>query len=732
MLLGVASLWARPGYSKPVDVLQPDGTTVTLLMRGDEFLNFMTTIDGYTVVKGDDGFYRYADKLNGQLTATTVIARNPDVRTAQEQAFLAGKQKGIHADMTEATKMFRAQAAQLYAANYERQADGQRRVTTIWPRIDYNNFRGLVILVNWNDRQFTMENPKEFFQKLTSEENYQDGSRTNYPVEVTGSTRDYFRDNSMGIFDPTFDVVGPVTIDYSCEYPKPKDNDGNISVDYYSRIFNIIKATLNGVNDEVNFADYDMNNDGNIDIVYFIFAGYGSYVIGNNTNYIWPHANDFSGLPSWYTGIPKYDGKSFGRYACSVEIQDLESQADQHVWLDGIGTMCHEFSHVLGLADHYDTNYEDGGSAPTPGTWDVMDSGADHNYGLTPVGYNCFERYLLGFCEPQLLEVAGDYSLQPFNTGNESFMVKTKKNNEEFYIENRQKSGWDRFLPSHGLLVWRADTSKPSIWKENKVNVNPDAMYFELLCASGTSKTGDNAPFPGSGNVIDLTDYNNEAWGSRKAAIDLFDITETDGVITFKAGKNLYDRNIEDFEQTPVTSADATDVQGVFCNWNLVNAQIVNVADAGAGNGQHVAKLLRSGTLSSSQSFENGIRTLSFTVKNGSSKVKFDLNVSTDGGATWQAVQTKDIKKNEEESFLFTNLPTGCKIQFAMRGTTSSAVCYIDDIEVTFPNGGGSDIQSITASDVAQPAVAYDLQGRRVDANYRGIVIRNGKKVVIK
>ena len=217
MLLGVASLWARPGYSKPVDVLQPDGTTVTLLMRGDEFLSFMTTIDGYTVVKGADGFYRYADKCaDGQLTATSVIARNPDVRTAQEQAFLAGKQKGIHADMTEATKMFRAQAAQLYAANYERQADGQRRVTTIWPRIDYNNFRGLVILVNWNDRQFTMENPKEFFQKLTSEENYQDGSRTNYPVEVTGSTRDYFRDNSMGIFDPTFDVVGPVTIDYSC------------------------------------------------------------------------------------------------------------------------------------------------------------------------------------------------------------------------------------------------------------------------------------------------------------------------------------------------------------------------------------------------------------------------------------------------------------------------------------------------------------------------------------
>ena len=65
LLLGTASLWARPGYSKPVDVLQPDGTTVTLLMHGDEFLSYMTTTDGYTVVKGDNGFYCYAEKQDG-------------------------------------------------------------------------------------------------------------------------------------------------------------------------------------------------------------------------------------------------------------------------------------------------------------------------------------------------------------------------------------------------------------------------------------------------------------------------------------------------------------------------------------------------------------------------------------------------------------------------------------------------------------------------------------------
>ena len=58
LLLNVAVMWGRPAYSKPVDILQPDGTTVTLVMHGDEFQSFTTTVDGYTVIKGSDGLSR--------------------------------------------------------------------------------------------------------------------------------------------------------------------------------------------------------------------------------------------------------------------------------------------------------------------------------------------------------------------------------------------------------------------------------------------------------------------------------------------------------------------------------------------------------------------------------------------------------------------------------------------------------------------------------------------------
>ena len=172
----------------------------------------------------------------------------------------------------------------------------------------------------------------------------------------------------------------------------------------------------------------------------------------------------------------------------------------------------------MGLADHYDVNYEENGLAPTAGSWDVMDGGADHNYGLTPAGYNAFERHMLGFGEPTVLDVAGTYQLEPFNISNQSFMVKTAKNNEEFYLENRQKTKWDSHLPGHGLLVWRADTSKPSIWKSNSVNISPTAMYFELYGNKAVSS-------------FDLNGTIYPDWGTKKAAIDLYSITETDGIV---------------------------------------------------------------------------------------------------------------------------------------------------------------------------------------------------------
>lgn len=731
MLLTVATSWARPGYSKPVDVLQPDGSTVTLLMRGDEFLSFMTTTDGYTVIKGDDGFYRYAEKCDEGLKPTAFIARNPEVRQAEEQAFLAGMARNVHPEMSASAKEFKTMANQLYAGNYAPTKPGMRRAANIWDRINYQNFKGLVVLVEWNDRKFTMDDPQAFYQRMTSEKNLVDKSHTHYEMDVTGSTRDYFYDNSMGMFDPTFDVVGPITIDYSCEYPSPKTASGADDSGFNTRLVNILKATMTKANDLVDFTNYDLNSDGVIDMVYFIYAGYGSYVQGNSYKYTWPHANDFS-YYSRYSGM-RYDGKYFGRYACSVEIQDYEGMKDKHVWLDGIGTMCHEFSHVLGLADHYDTDYDEHGQAQTPSTWDLMAAGADFDNGLSPVGYSAFERHVLGFVEPKVLDVAGTYQLEPFNTSNQCYLIKTGTVNDDYYIENRQKKDWDRGLLGHGLLVWRAETTNSNVWRNNTVNCNPDHTYLDVVRAvpSKAMDTG-YTPFPGLGKVTDLTATTTPAllsWSGKEAVMDLFDITESaDGVITFIAGKDIYESAVEDFEAMDVTTADAADQQGAFCQWTLANATVDPVAD-GLGNGTHVVKLLRSGNLTSS-ALTKTVRSLSFHVWNGSQRVQVYLDYSTDG-ETWTNLEGSGIltKGKEADIVSRTKIPVGAQIRIRMVSSVASAAAYVDDIQVSFESTGEQGI-SVVSTDVA-PSATYNLAGQRV-TNAKGILVKDGKKLIVQ
>ena len=728
MLLGAASLWARPGYSKPVDVKQPDGTTVTLLMHGDEFMSFMTTIDGYTVIKGEDGYYRYAEKQDGKLKATAFIARNADVRGAQEVAFLSQAKKMVHPDMSAEQRAWKAQAASMYSANYETMGSSHRAAPAIWDRINYDNFKGLVVLVEWNDRQFMLgDEVQPFYQKMCNEVNLQDESKKYYPVDVTGSTRDYFRDNSLGIFDPSFDVVGPVQINYSCTYPVPKNTDGSDSYGYSNRMINILKAVMNQVDVNVDLSKYDLDNDGYIDMVYFIFAGYGSYVQGNDNRYLWPHANDTKSWSASY-GM-RWDNKYFGRYACSMEIQDYEFQKEQHVWLDGIGTMCHEFSHVLGLADHYDADYDDNGYSEGTGKWDLMANGADFNYGLTPVGYNAFERYVLGFAEPQTLSEAGKYQLASFDTGNKAFIVNSAKTNEDFYIENRQNQGWDAFFgvdplnpnskPQHGMMIWRADVSNPSLWKQNKVNINPNKLNFEVIGYS---------PFADS----DLTAETCGQWGTKGAVIDLYDITEQDGVISFEAGKDLYPAIVEDFEASPLAE-NTTGVAGKFCTWDLVNAAIVENTES-YGSGSHVARLGRSATMTSSV-LEKGLRTLRFTINNSSkSEVRFALRNSTDDGTTWTNLNTtKSIKKGKSETFSYRDIPANTRIQFYVTATTSSAACYMDNIAISQPkDASGADIEMAKGQQPKADKQMFNMAGQRVGAGYKGLVIVNGKKVVKK
>ena len=519
MLLGVAIFYARPAYKSITRVTQPDGSSVNVRLVGDEYLHYNVTADGYSLVRRVDGAFVYA-QLNddGQLEPTAMLAHDANERSTEEHKYL----KKVGRLLPQPT----AQAKQMRSQNQVQRARmlSQRRAALY----DYSQFRGLVLLVEYNDCSFRYDDYADIMEDMINADNYKGNNRTNissYGVRCTGSIRDYYRDNSDGMFVPTFDVVGPVKVDRSQYYINSMRNATQLMVD-----------ACTAADSLVNFSDYDVDGDGMVDMIYFIFSGLGSYIQGNDSRLLWPHQYDIS-----YERNVRMDGVRLGRYACSTE---LFGSNDWSV-LEGIGTMCHEFSHVLGLPDFYDTGNQYDDECVTPDVWSIMANGADFNYGRTPCGFSLFERYALGFATPQLISTEGTFSLEALNRSNTGYRLNTPVRKEFFMIENRQKNKWDSALPGHGMLIFRVDSTNNGVWNFNSVNDNPDHPYYELLRAGGVKSDSysvsagtSSDPFPGTQRVTTInndTSPNLKTWtGKRPNFLGLRNISESNGIITFE------------------------------------------------------------------------------------------------------------------------------------------------------------------------------------------------------
>ena len=508
--LNVCCVMAIPAHKAAVKVQQPDGTNITIRLHGDEWRSFNTTDDGYSVVQDSRGYYVYADLKDGILVPTAQIAHDLAERSASEQAFLSGVKKMLVPEMT-------AEMTEMNALVQQRQKETlkSRRAANY----DYNNFRGLLILIEYNDKSFSRSDYKELLTNMVNKEGYTGYDNQSY----TGSVRDYFSDNSLGKFKPEFDVYGPYKVDYSQTDPKGT-----------SGCRKIINAVLDAADADINYADYDRDGDGVVDMVFFIVPGCGANYSGNNSRYWWPHR---SIIRSTSGEVVTKDGVAFEDYASSVEMYGWERLLLGGHTIAGIGTICHEFSHVLGLPDFYDSDYSaGGGQSNDPGDWSVMAEGSDGDKGRTPIGYSLYERWLVGFIDqPEKIEAEGSYSLEDVSKEGKGYMIETPVADEFFLLENRQKGKdykWNEYVPGSGLLVHRVDRTDLTVWSKNKVNSNPNHNYYEIVRAGGTSPSSRMGTaydvFPGTANVTKLnnetTPANLKTWEGEECPWGLSDI----------------------------------------------------------------------------------------------------------------------------------------------------------------------------------------------------------------
>ena len=699
---------AVPACPVPATLTQPDGKTVTLRLVGDEFHNYSVTTDGRTVCQDASGAYVYAEVgADGTLVPTAVLAHDPAQRSEAELAYLALAPQKVVPRPSEHQQTMRSQQLQM-AGN---------------PRMlyDYNKFRGLVILVNFTDMKFSYTNAHEIFTDMITKRNY-DGFMNNASIptkeEYTGSVRDYFFDNSRGVFDPAFDVVGPVDIDVASTYPQQT-----------SRMQSVVSKVIAAANPQVDFTKYDTDGDGMVDMFYIIFAGYGSNFQGNNSSYVWPHAWNVSSFNI------TADGKRMGRYACSTEFYGRPASH----YIDGIGTICHEFSHVLGLMDEYDTDYSSGGGQSVdPGEWSVMAGGSYLNKARTPVGYSMMQRYQSGFAVPKVITAAGDYSLRDIDATNDGYRINLVDEDKEYFLlENRRKTGnkWNSYGPGQGMLVFRVDSTSTAPWSSNKINSNPAHNYYQLVRASynGSSDSGSD-PFPGTRNVNSLTAETSPAlkgWGGAAPEFGLDSIWETDGVIHFRIRPDNRTRKIEDFENMSTTGRYDQDVQGVWTKWTFNNAQVVETAQ-----GQHKVAMVKGSSLTTAAIPHGWIENASFEVTNNSgSTAFFQLQAEKDGvmtvmstttGSTLASVSTGSTSRL---NFKIPNLENTRLMLVQKTGDSTSPVHidnftivkdYIDAVQGIYADGTGT-LQATVAdgmvSVLASPGAAvrlYDLQGRLV------------------
>ncbi|MDE6479836.1 MAG: M6 family metalloprotease domain-containing protein [Muribaculaceae bacterium] len=520
MFAAALAIPAKPGF---VAYTQPDGSVINIKLVGDEHGHMVYSESGNLLIEVD-GWLEYAKfDAKGFPVASGIMASGDNESKIGSMKIQPKAKVEKWAEMIGANRNSRLEklyAKSAFNKKLTRSEESEDRLVPLnfgrcnvtFPVLGEQ--KGLVILVSYEDIDFTYGN-YDYFHRMLNEEGFNDyGSLC--------SARDWFIYNSNGQFLPDFDVYGPVVLPNNREYYGGNDAYGN---DKRPEEMAIDACRL--LDDEIDFSSYDRDGDGVIDNVFIFYAGKGEHD-SKVANAVWPHSWEMSLAHPDEEYI--FDGVKLDHYACTCEYPSGYKRPD------GIGTFVHEFSHVMGLPDLYVTDYSGGF---TPGEWSVMDQGPYNNDRLTPPNYSSYEKCALGWLDFKPFK-EGRMELTDLSTTNVAYALPTDSENEFYFFENRQQHGNDEFIPWHGMLVWHVDFDE-EIWAKNVVNNKSTHQYVDLVEADNIKSKATRASdaFPGKKNITSFgfdTKPQLASWSKERLAFDIEDIAESeDGIISFNA-----------------------------------------------------------------------------------------------------------------------------------------------------------------------------------------------------
>ena len=416
-------------------IKQADGTTITVRAYGDEDLSYFLASDGTLLYQEGTNFYIAGVKADGTLYSTGVLAHEPSMRTIKEiSAIKAQNAKAFYNSMEKQAKANKVRREPMTPDNSLLPSLGKHKIP--------------VILVEFSDVEFSVENPKATFDKYLNGKELFNKETDPEMGQNYASVAKYFKDMSFGKFEPEFEVYGPVNLGkplatYGAGYSS-QENMGLLLTD-----------ACTAVDDEVDFTQYDSNDDGNIDLIYIIYAGFSQSIAGNSTDCIHPK--------SGYLSLAKsFDGMDVKRYGVNNELNGTPADQANGPIINGIGLFCHEFSHCMGLPDLYPKSGSIAEACINQNMdyWSLMDAGEYTANGYRPTAYTAWERERLGWMEIGTLTGPSNVELKSLDEGGAAFRIyndKDETGHEYYIVENVQNNGWNKNLFGNGLMVTHVD-----------------------------------------------------------------------------------------------------------------------------------------------------------------------------------------------------------------------------------------------------------------------------------
>lgn len=486
LLLMPLLLMAAPLKNMPVKLTLPNGEILNCLASGDEFFNYLHDADGYSIVKGTDGYYYYALRAeDANLIASEYMVGKTDPKRIKA--------------LTTGSLISGATYERLRKASPYLMPDGTNR--TVARSMGEVSASSTYLMGNTNVLVYYIklaDNDK--FTKSFAEVN----SLYNSTSSTTASVKGYYEANSYKNFSFTSyfmpDAAPNGAISYyedkmTREYMNTGLNPPVAESSWASQGANrehcLLRRTVEWANTNAplpNGLDVDKDNDGNVDNACFIIAG-AATTWGST---LWPHAWSLYSTNAYVNTTTGQ--KKIGNYI--LLFGD---------WLDK-NVVCHELNHTLGDPDYYryDDMYPNG--SPVTG-WDPME---DNNnvYTLT-FKKNKYQNIWL----PNVPEIkeSGTYSLKSvLSPDSNCFKIASPYDSQSYFmLEYRQKKGlYEGNVPGNGLIVYRIDT------RFSGTQNGPYKDELFILRPGGTLGSGGDASkanFSGAAGVgrTAINDYTN-------------------------------------------------------------------------------------------------------------------------------------------------------------------------------------------------------------------------------